>query len=104
MTGKELLDEMKETVGLGSSADSGEDYVVVQFKQIEDNELGLFAIFDGHLSHEIPDYLWTHLFETILNEPNFWTEPETAIRRAYSITDNTILEKAVDLGIGVCLL
>ncbi|KAJ0102786.1 hypothetical protein Patl1_04714 [Pistacia atlantica] len=84
---------MVEKVGLGSSADSGkgkskmsknithgyhlvkgksthpmEDYVVAQFRQVEDNELGLFAIFDGHLSHEIPDYLRTHLFETILNE------------------------------------
>ncbi|XP_031266525.1 probable protein phosphatase 2C 39 [Pistacia vera] len=125
MTGKEILYKMKEKVGLGSSADSGkgkskmsknithgyhlvkgksthpmEDYVVAQFRQVEDNELGLFAIFDGHLSHEIPDYLRTHLFETILNEPNFWTEPEAAMRRAYSITDNTILEKAVDLGKG----
>lgn len=45
-----------------------EDYVVAQFKQVEDNELGLFAIFDGHLSHEIPDYLRTHLFENILKE------------------------------------
>lgn len=45
-----------------------EDYVVAQFKQVEDNELGLFAIFDGHLSHEIPNYLRTHLFENILKE------------------------------------
>lgn len=34
------------------------------------------------------------------NQPNFWTEPETAIQRAYRITDDTILEKAVDLGKG----
>lgn len=84
---------LQEKVGLGSSAESGkgkskmsknishgyhlvkgkaghpmEDYVVAQFKQVDDNELGLFAIFDGHLSHEIPNYLKSHLFETILNE------------------------------------
>ena len=84
---------MQEKVGLCSSADSGkgkskrdknithgyhlvkgkaghpmEDYVVAQFKQVGENELGLFAIFDGHLSHEIPDYLRSHLFENILNE------------------------------------
>ncbi|PON40084.1 Protein phosphatase [Trema orientale] len=126
MTGREILSKMKEKVGLGpSDPDSGkgkskmqkhvthgfhlvkgkshhamEDYVVAQFKQVGDNELGLFAIFDGHLSHEIPDYLRTHLFENILNEPDFWTEPENAVRRAYRITDNTILDKAVDLGKG----
>lgn len=45
-----------------------EDYVVAKFKEVDDNELGLFAIFDGHLSHEIPDYLCSHLFENILKE------------------------------------
>ncbi|KAH7544107.1 hypothetical protein JRO89_XS15G0108100 [Xanthoceras sorbifolium] len=125
MAGKEILHKMKEKVGLGSSADSGkgkskkdkhithgyhlvkgkaghpmEDYVVAQFKQVGDNELGLFAIFDGHLSHEIPDYLCSHLFENILHEPDFWTEPETAIRKGYRITDTNILEKATDLGRG----
>ncbi|KDO62547.1 hypothetical protein CISIN_1g023418mg [Citrus sinensis] len=124
MIGKrEIFNKMKKV--LGSSPDSGkgkskmkkhvthgyhlvkgkaghpmEDYVVAQFKQVDENELGLFAIFDGHLSHEIPDFLRTHLFENILNEPNFWQDPESAVRRAYCITDTTILEKAVDLGKG----
>ncbi|KAG6634447.1 hypothetical protein I3843_12G118500 [Carya illinoinensis] len=126
MAGKEILHKMKEKVGLGSSdPDSGkgkskiskkithgfhlvkgkshhamEDYVFAQFKQVEDDELGLFAIFDGHLSHDIPDYLRSHLFENILKEPDFWRETEKAIRRAYRITDANILEKAVDLGKG----
>ncbi|TXG66870.1 hypothetical protein EZV62_008145 [Acer yangbiense] len=125
MTGKEILHKMKEKVGLCSSTDSGkgkskrdkhithgyhlvkgkaghpmEDYVVAQFKQVGENELGLFAIFDGHLSHEIPDYLRSHLFENILNEPDFWTEPEHAIKKGYRITDTDILEKTLDLGRG----
>ncbi|KAG5546203.1 hypothetical protein RHGRI_018397 [Rhododendron griersonianum] len=126
MTGREILHKMKEKVGLGSSAsDTGkgkskmsknvtlgyhlvkgksshpmEDYVVAEFKQVEDNELGLFAIFDGHLSHNIPDYLRSNLFVNILNEPDFWTETESAVRRAYRTTDTTILDKAVDLGKG----
>ncbi|XP_059284692.1 probable protein phosphatase 2C 39 isoform X1 [Lycium ferocissimum] len=125
MTGsKDIMHKIKEKVGL-SSSDSGrgkskmskhithgyhmvegkshhamEDYVFAQFKQVDDNELGLFAIFDGHLSHEIPDYLRSHLFNNILNEPNFWAEPASAIRRAYRITDTTILDKAADLGKG----
>ncbi|KAL3503197.1 hypothetical protein ACH5RR_037646 [Cinchona calisaya] len=126
MTGKEILLKMKEKVGLSSStSETGkgksrmdkhithgyhtvegkslhamEDFVFAQFKQVDDKELGLFAIFDGHLSREIPDYLRSHLFDNILNEPDFWTETENAIRRAYRNTDAKILEKAVDLGKG----
>lgn len=126
MNGRDILHKMKEKVGFGSSsAESGkgkskmsknvthgyhlvkgksyhdmEDYVFAQFKQIDNNELGLFAIYDGHLSHDIPDYLKSHLFENIINEPDFWTETEKAVRRAYHITDKTILDKAVDLGRG----
>ncbi|KAL5715431.1 protein-serine/threonine phosphatase [Ranunculus cassubicifolius] len=84
----------------GKSAHAMEDYVVARFKQVDANELGLFAIFDGHLSHEIPDYLCSHLFENILNEEDFWAEPEKAIKRAYRITDTKILEKANDFGKG----
>lgn len=77
-----------------------EDYLVAQYKQVDENELGLFAIFDGHLGHDVPDYLQSHLFNNILKEPDFWTETESAIRRAYRITDDQILEKSVDLGRG----
>jgi protein phosphatase 1L len=80
----------------GKSHHAMEDYMVARFKQVDDNELGLFAIFDGHLSQDIPDYLCSHLFENILNEPDFWTETEKAIKRAYRITDTKILEKETD--------
>lgn len=52
----------------GKSFHDMEDYAVSQFKQVGDNELGLFAIFDGHLSHEVPNYLQSHLFDNIINE------------------------------------
>lgn len=84
----------------GKSAHPMEDYVFAEFKQVEDNELGLFAIFDGHLSQEVPDFLRSNLFDNILKEPDFWTETEKAIRRAYRITDDTILKKSADLGRG----
>ncbi|CAN6694333.1 hypothetical protein FF1_030848 [Malus domestica] len=125
MTGKEILHKMKEKVLGPSDPDSGkgkskmshhithgfhlvkgkshhpmEDYVVAQFKHIDDHELGLFAIFDGHLSHEIPEYLQSNLFKNIVEEPDFWTEPKKAVERAYRVTDANILEKAVDLGKG----
>ncbi|KNA09893.1 hypothetical protein SOVF_149380 [Spinacia oleracea] len=123
--GKEILTKVKEKVGLGSTAETGkgkskiskhvthgyhtaegksahpmEDYVFAEFKQVEDNELGLFAIFDGHVSQEVPDYLRSHLFNNILKEPDFWNETENAVRRAYRITDNKILEKSAELGKG----
>lgn len=127
MTGREILHKMKVKAGFGSSTSetgkgktkmSGkrishgyqlvkgqtfhpmEDYVVAQFKHTRDSELGLFAIFDGHLGHDVPDYLQSHLFETILKQPNFWTDTIEAIRKAYEITDSKILEKAKRLGRG----
>lgn len=33
-------------------------------------------------------------------QPNFWTEPAEAVKRAYSITDSTILDKSGELGRG----
>ncbi|KAK8300542.1 hypothetical protein E1A91_D05G402800v1 [Gossypium mustelinum] len=77
-----------------------EDYVFAEFKQVNGSELGLFAIFDGHLSHVIPEYLKANLFNNILNEPDFWSEPENAIRKAYRLTDTNILEQGIDLGKG----
>ncbi|XP_014494562.1 probable protein phosphatase 2C 39 isoform X2 [Vigna radiata var. radiata] len=125
MTGKEILHKMKEKVLGPSDSDSGkgkskmkkhithgfhlvkgrsghamEDYVVAQFKQVDNNELGLFAIFDGHSGQSVPDYLKTHLFDNILKEPKFWTEPADAVKSAYSITDSTILDKSGELGRG----
>ncbi|KAL0926739.1 hypothetical protein M5K25_002985 [Dendrobium thyrsiflorum] len=127
MTGREILHKMKVKAGFGSStSNSGkgktkmsgkrishgyhlvkgqtfhpmEDYVVAQFKHARDSELGLFAIFDGHLGHDVPDYLQSHLFDTILKQPNFLTDTDGAIRKAYEFTDSMILNKANKLGKG----
>ncbi|GAB2284484.1 hypothetical protein Dimus_018936 [Dionaea muscipula] len=126
MKGKKLLHKMQEKVCMvprSSSGDEGimmmrkhvthgyhlvkgkshhsmEDYVFAETKQVDNNELGLYAIFDGHASSEVPNYLRSHLFENILKEPDFWMETENAIRRAYHVTDTTILEKSRDLGRG----
>lgn len=52
----------------GKSSHPMEDYLVAEFKKVNDYELGLFAIFDGHLGHDVADYLRSHLFENILKE------------------------------------
>ncbi|KAK9688878.1 hypothetical protein RND81_09G017900 [Saponaria officinalis] len=128
MTGREILHKVKEKVGLGSSEQSAEtgkgkskmskhvthgyhtvkgksahpmeDFVFAEFRQVDGNELGLFAIFDGHVSQKVPDYLRSNLFDNILKEPDFWNETEKAIRRAYHLTDDTILKKSAVLGKG----
>lgn len=45
-----------------------EDYHVAKFARVDGHELGLFAIYDGHLGSAIPAYLQKHLFANILNE------------------------------------
>ncbi|KAG6532382.1 hypothetical protein ZIOFF_006222 [Zingiber officinale] len=69
-------------------------------KKVDDNELGLFAVFDGHLGHSVAHYLPAHLFENILKEPEFFSDIETALRKAHDRTDNKILEKSAELGRG----
>ena len=45
-----------------------EDYHVAKFVQYQGRELGLFAIYDGHLGDSVPAYLQKHLFQNILKE------------------------------------
>ncbi|OMP09907.1 phosphatase 2C (PP2C)-like protein [Corchorus olitorius] len=84
----------------GKSNHDMEDYVVSDFTKKDDKELGLFAIFDGHLGHDVAKYLQNHLFNNILKEHDFWTKTEEAIKRAYHSTDAEILDKARLLGRG----
>jgi protein phosphatase 1L len=126
MAGKEILHKMKANAGFGlclpgtgkgkgkmsknvthgyylvkgKSNHAMEDFVVSEFRQLNDNDLGLFAIFDGHMGHDVASYLQNHLFDNILKEHDFWTEIESAIRRAYRATDAEILDKAFVLGKG----
>ncbi|KAL3737014.1 hypothetical protein ACJRO7_025869 [Eucalyptus globulus] len=84
----------------GKSGHDMEDYLVAEYKKRRNHILGLFAIFDGHLGDRVPSYLKQHLFDNILDEPSFWTDPATAIKNAYRSTDNFILEKSMQLGPG----
>lgn len=45
-----------------------EDCLVSEYKKVDDKELGLFAIFDGHMGHNVANYLQSHLFNNILKE------------------------------------
>ncbi|KAK7321184.1 hypothetical protein VNO77_31554 [Canavalia gladiata] len=77
-----------------------EDYHVAKFMRIQDKELGLFAIYDGHLGDRVPAYLQKHLFSNILKEEEFWDNPAASISKAYQSTDQEILSHSFDLGHG----
>ncbi|WCJ40330.1 Protein phosphatase 2C family protein [Euphorbia peplus] len=77
-----------------------EDYHVAKFVQIQGHELGLFAIYDGHLGDSVPSYLQKNLFSNILKEEDFWVDPNRAISKAYERTDQAILSHNPGLGRG----
>ncbi|XP_015886303.1 probable protein phosphatase 2C 9 [Ziziphus jujuba] len=77
-----------------------EDYHVAKFVQLQKHELGLFAIYDGHLGDSVPAYLQKNLFSNILKDEDFWTDPNRSISKAYEKTDEAILSHNPDLGRG----
>ncbi|VFQ95579.1 unnamed protein product [Cuscuta campestris] len=72
-----------------------EDYLVAENRRMNGHDLGLYAIFDGHSGHKVAEYLRTHLFDNILKEHEFWENPVSAIKQAYKVTDDYILENVV---------
>lgn len=77
-----------------------EDYHFAEFRRINNQEVGLFAIFDGHLGHDVPQFLQSNLFENIVGQPEFLKHPRAATLKAYEVIDKVILQKAPELGFG----
>ncbi|XP_020102892.1 probable protein phosphatase 2C 44 [Ananas comosus] len=84
----------------GKAGHDMEDYHVAEYRYENNCELGLFAIFDGHLGDSVPSYLKDNLFNNILKEPLFWRNTEEAIKNAYRSTNKYILENSRQLGPG----
>jgi len=70
--GRSKLSSNKITHGFhlveGKSGHDMEDYHVAEYKYEKNHELGLFAIFDGHLGDKVPSYLKANLFSNIIKE------------------------------------
>ncbi|XP_074263024.1 putative protein phosphatase 2C 9 [Silene latifolia] len=77
-----------------------EDYHVAKFERVQEHELGMFAIFDGHSGDAVPAYLQKNLFNNILKEEEFWVDPGRAISKAYEKTDKAILSLSSELSRG----
>ncbi|KAL5564067.1 hypothetical protein UlMin_033814 [Ulmus minor] len=77
-----------------------EDFHVAKFAHVQGHELGLFAIYDGHLGDTVPAYLQKNLFSNILKDDAFWNDPAASISKAYEQTDQAILSHSPDLGRG----
>ncbi|XP_076915718.1 putative protein phosphatase 2C 9 [Bidens hawaiensis] len=88
------------TLVKGKASHPMEDYHVSKFIPHQGRELGLFAIYDGHLGHSVASYLQQNLFNNILKEGEFWKDPKRSITKAYERTDQTILSHNPDIGRG----
>ncbi|KAL2893817.1 putative protein phosphatase 2C 10 [Bienertia sinuspersici] len=77
-----------------------EDYHVAKFVAMDEHEIGLFAIFDGHLGDAVPAYLQKNLFHNILKEEEFWVDPGRSIPKAYEKTDQEILSQSTEIARG----
>ncbi|XP_041027417.1 probable protein phosphatase 2C 28 [Juglans microcarpa x Juglans regia] len=75
-----------------------EDYLMAETREVNGHELGLYAIFNGHSGRYVAKYLQSHLFDKILSDPNFWTNPKHSIKAAYEVTDDEILGRVGSRG------
>ncbi|KAL3694104.1 hypothetical protein R1sor_007755 [Riccia sorocarpa] len=71
-----------------------EDFHVAKVEKVDGQEIGLFAVMDGHSGPRVAEYLTHSLFDLITRHPLFWSDTKTAIVDAYHEIDGRILQKA----------
>ena len=52
-----------------------------------------YGVFDGHIGVEAATYASVHLLGNIVRQPMFQTDPETAIKKGFKLTDDHFLQK-----------
>lgn len=83
--GKVTTAKINNNVSYGSYLVKGkakhpmEDYLVTDFKRVNEHDLGLFAIFDGHLGHDVANFLQNNLFDNILKQVYIYIYTPTQI-------------------------
>ncbi|KAA8533633.1 hypothetical protein F0562_030933 [Nyssa sinensis] len=71
---------------------SMEDFFDVKTSKIDGQTVCLFGIFDGHGGSRAADFLKEHLFENLMQHPQFMTNTKLAISETYQKTDMDFLE------------
>ncbi|KAK3134719.1 hypothetical protein QOZ80_5BG0409860 [Eleusine coracana subsp. coracana] len=71
---------------------SMEDFYDIKSSKIDDKQISLFGIFDGHGGSRAAEYLKEHLFENLMKHPEFMTNTKLAIIETYKKTDSEFLD------------
>lgn len=69
-----------------------EDFYDIKSSKIDDKQISLFGIFDGHGGSRAAEYLKEHLFENLMRHPEFMTDTKLAISETYKKTDSEFLD------------
>ncbi|RCV16295.1 hypothetical protein SEVIR_3G128900v4 [Setaria viridis] len=71
---------------------SMEDFYDIKSSKIDDKQISLFGIFDGHGGSRAAEYLKEHLFDNLMKHPEFMTDTKLAISETYRRTDSEFLD------------
>ncbi|KAL5221955.1 hypothetical protein ABZP36_026668 [Zizania latifolia] len=74
-----------------------EDFYDIKSSKIDDKQINLFGIFDGHGGSRAAEYLKEHLFENLLKHPAFITDTKSAISETYRKTDSDFLDAETNI-------
>ncbi|KAJ1264307.1 hypothetical protein BS78_09G253700 [Paspalum vaginatum] len=69
-----------------------EDFYDIKSSKIDDKQISLFGIFDGHGGSRAAEYLKEHLFDNLIKHPEFMTDTKLAIGETYRRTDSEFLD------------
>ncbi|CAM0953489.1 unnamed protein product [Alopecurus aequalis] len=75
---------------------SMEDFFDIKSSKIDDKQINLFGIFDGHGGSRAAEYLKEHLFENLVKHPEFMSDTKLAISETYKKTDSEFLESEIN--------
>ncbi|KAF2951196.1 hypothetical protein DAI22_01g244300 [Oryza sativa Japonica Group] len=74
-----------------------EDFYDIKSSKVDDNQINLFGIFDGHGGSHAAEHLKKHLFENLLKHPSFITDTKSAISETYRKTDSDFLDAETNI-------
>ncbi|KAK4749727.1 hypothetical protein SAY87_027176 [Trapa incisa] len=69
-----------------------EDFYDIKTSTIDGKRVSMFGIFDGHGGSRAAEYLKKHLFDNLMNHPQFLINTKSAISEIYQKTDSDFLE------------